>query len=74
VLCESVRQGKWQSRPAGAHQSGRRSKDVTTWRWIDSAKLVVSLLPSAFRLLYPGTWLFGRSNNRRGMELGSGGG
>ena len=47
-------QCKWQSRPAGAHQSGRRSKDVTTCRWIDSVKLVVSLLPSAFRLLFMG--------------------
>jgi hypothetical protein len=36
VLYESVPPGKWQSRPAGAHQNGRRSKDVTTWRWIDS--------------------------------------
>jgi hypothetical protein len=53
VLYESV-PGKWQSRPAGAHQNGRRSKDVTTWRWIDSVKLVVSLLPSAFRLLFMG--------------------
>ena len=45
-------QGQWQSRPAGAYQGGRRSKDVTTWRWMGSVRLVVSLLPSAFRLLY----------------------
>jgi hypothetical protein len=31
VLCECVPgEGQWQSRPAGAHQSGRRSKDVTS--------------------------------------------
>jgi hypothetical protein len=53
VLSRSC-QGKWQSRPAGACQSGRRSKDVTTWRWMGSVKLVVSLLPSAFRLLSMG--------------------
>jgi hypothetical protein len=48
-------QGKGQSRrPAGACQSGRRSKDVTTWRWMGSVKLVVSVLPSAFRLLSVG--------------------
>jgi hypothetical protein len=47
-------QGKWQSRPVGACQSGRRSKDVTTWWWMGSVKLVVSLLPSAFRLLSMG--------------------
>jgi hypothetical protein len=47
-------QGKWQPRPAGACQSGRRPKDVTTWRWMGSVKLVVSLLPSAFRLLSMG--------------------
>jgi hypothetical protein len=43
-------QGQWQSRPAGAYQSGRRSKDITTLRWMGSVRLVVSLLPSAFRL------------------------
>jgi hypothetical protein len=31
---------------AGAYQSGRRSKDVTTWRWMGSVRLVVSSLPS----------------------------
>jgi hypothetical protein len=52
VLCQGVSGPQWQSRPAGACQRGRRSKDVTTWRWISSIRLAVSLLRSAFRLLY----------------------
>jgi hypothetical protein len=53
VRCESV-PGRVAVRSAGACQRGRRSKDVTMWRWIGSIKLVVSLLPSAFRLLSMG--------------------
>jgi hypothetical protein len=53
VRCESV-PGRVAVRPAGACQRGRRSKDVTMWRWIGSIKLVVSLLRSAFRLLSMG--------------------
>jgi hypothetical protein len=51
VLYESV-PGQVAVKAMGAYQSGRRSKDVTTWRWMGSVRLFVSLLPSAFRLLY----------------------
>jgi hypothetical protein len=50
VLYENV-PGQVAVKAMGAYQSGRRSKDVTTWRWMGSVRLVVSLLPSAFRLL-----------------------
>ena len=57
MLCESApgrASGSDGQRERAREQRGSRSKDVATWRWMGSVKLVVSLLRSAFRLLSMG--------------------
>jgi hypothetical protein len=68
VCSARARQGQAQSRPAGACQRGRRSKDITTWRWIGSIKPVVSCFA---RLSVSSTWVwvFGRGISYEASRL-----